>query len=341
MLDALQLVPRDHLSAAVSLIVVYGFGVLVAGAALLALLVRAARLRSRARARFAHASGLTVGPATLRGVVEPAPGGTRGPGVRTAEAWEFDLVLDSGQRVRCESAGHLYRADAMEGDALMATGTAVPEPVALGEYVTVQGVLATRAAPVDAAGGYRDAAARYTLSAPRFGRMMFTAEPLPDRAARDGARRATRWALGLCVALVVVHGGLLGEYHLLTLQGRVVTVEITGSMVRSAVRVAPGTSYGSTFDSRARAAGASETLCMLYGEYAVPGNRLYFVEDEVDCDAFRTYSMAPVPFVVVPDARGLFQLGTRPTISLWKAGLVLLWAISAMIAYRRGARATD
>ena len=254
-----------------SAIIVYGVFGVGSGALLLAVLLKVAHLRWRARAAprailirsaagTAQNAPLPDGPTILAGTVEaddlPGPViarkieqkgsiGYKGVGhvwqevSRTLTARPFLLVCDSGERLLVTPGENVLlpfpfdTIDRVEKHKRYCTAAISP-----GQRVYVEGVIQRERSTIDSGdGGYRDAPSGDPAPAVLHGNpLLISTRPLEEHYETD-ARLYKRTAKWLALAFVLTHCAF-GEYHLLQIAGTTVTAVVTNYSQRSSPRTA-------------------------------------------------------------------------------------------------------
>lgn len=323
---------------------------------LLAAILRALVHRRAAQDAAAAASGagvLAPGPRILRGIVQTADGAPamtlsieqsgkerRGRGGlhhtwtetdRRVSAQAFDLVLESGVRVRVEPDADAFLVDDLE--LVSRTGpitrlmAAKLEP---GEQAFVEGELRRQRGARPGSEEYRGGSAdAWTMRPPSMGRMLLCTESLEARHVRR-----QRWWIGFAaVAALVLGVTQVVGYELflrLHLHGVTCTAELTDLR------------HYTTRGRRGRtnhhyvATGRVETCEGVT-------DRNFQVSDEVGYSLFQSLGAGDrVPFVVDRRAAGYHQIGARaglPRGLMWVSALVLLFAVFVAWALHRSSLA--
>jgi hypothetical protein len=332
-MDFVDYAPPDRLGLSWSLFFVYGVGVLGGVTALalaVARLLHHVRLMRHDREEEQQKPVLQQGHAVLTGVVEiedPAASAVcirieeKGrewhdkngwhhewkETARQVDASPFTLLPDTGSRVRVVPDDQVFLIDALS-TVEQRPDTRVREArLTNGERVSISGRLVWERDPSRGGGAvYRDAGAALAFRAPRGGRLLISAQSLAARHAR-WARFYAATAAILALTLGGVHLAL-GDFHRLNFRGQGVSVPIVNRDTYLTHNKGRSTTH--------------YRVTGLYQTEAVPAQR--FIEDV----SYQGYTAlagpgAMAPFLVVPGAPEVHQIGSAPGIHV-AAGVLLL-----------------
>jgi hypothetical protein len=337
---ALSYAAPERMSAAWSILVVYGLGGV---AALTALVLAVTRLVHHLRREAEDSAAehqkpvLQQGHAVVRGVVDledPAAEVVRirieeqGREWRTKNGWQhewketgrtveahpFHLVLDGGERLRVEPDERVFLVDALSTVEDAGTTRTRQAALAHGEHVTIVGRLVWGRDKERGGGAvYRDGGASLSLQAARGQRMLISAEPLAARHTRWVRFYAATVAL-LAIAVGVVNVGL-GDFHRLRLGGQRVSlpVETEGTYT---------TRYKGHDTTHYRIAGLYQPAPPQAAQRLVTD-----VNEATFASAGREGTHAP--FVVWPDDPEIHQIGYAPAID---RGVGMMMGVGAVLA---------
>jgi hypothetical protein len=350
MLLALVYATPGQLSAGSSFLLAYGVGV-VGGVT--ALVLAASRLyhhlslRAQDGAAERASPVLQGGPAVLSGVVDLDDPGVPAVRIRieeqgrewhdkngwhhewretgrTVEANPFHLVLGHGERLRVEPDERVFLIDALATAQRAGMQRTREAALTQGERVTIAGRLATgRYRDHGGGSAYRDGGATLSLQAPRGQQMLISAGSLAARHAVWIRFYAATVAL-LAVALVSLHLGL-ADYHRLRLTGQ-----------RVSLPVVQHDTYTTTYKGRVV---THYRIAGLYAAAATSGMgqvpARVRVVDEVNAETYASLSgaHAEAPFIVVPSAPDIHQIGYAPTIHTAAGYMVLVSAALAAFLF--------
>lgn len=335
------------LGSGASLVVVYGFGLVLPAVLLWLALLQAARQLAQARRERAlpslarlpeeAAEGLRC---VARGVVVPAPDEEPdAPAVRVAieqrresgaahlwtetsreiTARPFHLTLASGEPLRVVPDEHVLLASPLDPAAhdwrVVRQRVAEVRP---GDEVFVSGVLSREPTPFAETGGYRGGAMMHVLRrAPREPMVISTRSPA-ERFRRTAAHHAVT-AAALAISLAAVHGWLLRDHHALHLSGKRVMARLE--------RVSPG-SRGPSIEV----------------SYQHPATGLPMISRApIDGETYRQWLKrprgTPVPLLWMPQSPSLRQIGLEPRVDIERTiALLALWGAGLLLYAFLGAR---